>query len=175
MSAARWFLLILILCSSLAGCEKLHIIKDSDNVVGVRTGDEEMNRIISEARSSVSQFLAVLKQPKPNQRDFSVKFPFSTDPGSASNIEHIWLSQIENKDGKYYGTVANDPYYIAKMKLGDVVEFDPQKISDWKYVEDDRLVGGKSIVFMLKNVSKEERAQVLSEIDFDIPELEDTK
>lgn len=164
-----WVLLVVSLL--FGSCDRLHIVKGSDNVVRVQADDEAMNEIIRNARESVRTFLAALENPKPNQRDFAVKFPFGTDPGSESEVEHIWLSNLHQVGGQYEGTVANDPYYIQGMKFGDVVPFDPSLISDWKYVEDDRLVGGRSIVFMIKNLSKEERSQVLREIDFKIDEL----
>jgi uncharacterized protein YegJ (DUF2314 family) len=156
---------------SLSSCQKLHIVKDSDNVVKVSTEDAEMNKIIEDARSSVDTFLAQLNEPKPSQRDFAVKFPFSTDPGSAASVEHIWLSRIHKTGNQFFGTVSNDPYYIKKMKLGDVVAFDPHMISDWKFIDNDKLVGGRSIVFMLKNLSEEERRGVLKDLDYKIEEF----
>jgi uncharacterized protein YegJ (DUF2314 family) len=77
--------------------------------VNVKSEDEEMNQIIEQARASANIFLKELDNPNSTATDFSVKYPFNTDPGSQDSIEHIWLSDIEEMNGKYYGIVANDP------------------------------------------------------------------
>jgi uncharacterized protein YegJ (DUF2314 family) len=145
-------------------------IRGNDSVISVKSEDQEMNLIIDQARESVSEFLKELNNPNSSGTDFSVKYPFDTDPGSTTSKEHIWLEQIQQIDGKYYGIVINDPFYIKSMKYGDKVEFDINKVSDWKYVEDGFLVGGKSIIYFYDRMSEEEKKDFLDNAGFKIKE-----
>ena len=161
---------LIILCSNLSGCSKSLSVdkRGNDSVVNVKSEDAEMNLIIEKARQSVNDFLKELNNPNTTGTDFSVKYPFDTDIGSKSSKEHIWLVDIKKNNDKYYGTVSNDPFYIKNMKIGDEVEFRIDEISDWKYVEDGFLVGGKSIVYFYNQMSKTEKKDFEKEAGFKI-------
>lgn len=155
---------------NMVGCtSSLHTVKrGNDSVTSVSSEDQAMNAIIEQAQGSVNEFLKEYNNPNSTCTDFAVKYPFDTDPGSESIKEHIWLNNIENKDGKYYGVVNNDPFYIKNMKFGDKVQFDINKISDWKYVENGFLVGGKSIVYFYDRMSEKEKNEFEKEAGFKI-------
>jgi len=154
-------------------CQKFSKEKRGDETVTkVSPTDNEMNTIIAESRKTFNTFYKEYESHKYYQRDFSVKYPFKTDPGNINDIEHIWLVRLTMEKNKYYGIVANEPFYIKKMKIGDKVMYDPKKISDWKYVENGYLVGGKSIIYLLKNDSRDERNAVLKQIDYRIKDFE---
>jgi uncharacterized protein YegJ (DUF2314 family) len=153
-------------CKSSLQTEK----RGNDSVTSVSSEDQAMNAIINQARLSVNEFLKEYSNPNTTCTGFQVKYPFDTDPGSESTKEHIWLSNIEKNDGKYYGIVVNDPFYIKSMKYGDKVEFDINKISDWKYVKDGFLVGGKSIVYFYERMSEKEKKEFENEAGFKIKE-----
>lgn len=161
---------LLVLLLNLVACKKsLYIEKrGSDSVVSVKSEDKEMNLIIEQARGSVNEFLKELNNPNSAGTDFTVKYPFDTDPDSKNSKEHIWLENIEEIDGKYYGVLANDPFYIKSMKLGDKVEFNIDQISDWKYVKNGYLVGGKSIIYFYNQMSEQEKKDFEKEAGFKI-------
>ena len=146
--------------------------KENDKTVKVANEDTTMNSLIEEARATSHVFFEQMQKKENDERDFSVKYPFETDPGSKESTEHIWLINIKIKDGTYYGTISNEPYHIKKLKMMDIVAFDPTKISDWKYIKNDYLVGGKSIVYLIRNLSKEERKELLKQVNFKIKEFE---
>jgi uncharacterized protein YegJ (DUF2314 family) len=154
----------------LAACSKpLDVDKrGSDSVINVKSEDEEMNLIIEEARGSIDKFLKELNNPDSLGKDFSVKYPFVTDPGSKSSKEHIWLENIEKVNEKYYGIVVNDPFYIKNMKYGDKVEFNINNVSDWKYIENGYLIGGKSIIYFYNRMSGSEKKDFEKEVGFKI-------
>jgi uncharacterized protein YegJ (DUF2314 family) len=152
----------------LTGCRLL--LTGDDPVIGVDSEDQEMNLIIEEARGSVNQFLEELDNPHTAGYGFSVKYPFDTDPGSRYEVEHIWLENIQTINEKYSGIVVNDPYYIKTMKYGDTVEFDINSISDWKYIENGYLVGGKSIVYFYNRMSEYEKKNFEKQAGFKIKE-----
>lgn len=155
---------------SLVGCKNSLPIekRGNDSVISVKSEDQEMNLIIDQARKSVNVFLDELNNPNSLGTDFMVKYPFDTDPGSATSLEHIWLGEIEQIDSKYYGIVINDPFYIKSMKYGDKVDFDINKVSDWKYVENGFLVGGKSIIYFYNRMSEEEKKDFEQQAGFKI-------
>ena len=123
-----------------------------------------MNQIIADARKTVSLFIEVYRNPASDESNFQVKYPFSTDPGSKVSDEHIWLSDIIQKGNAWFGTVGNEPFYIAKMKIGDQVEFDITKISDWMYIKGSTIVGGKSIKYLIENIPEKDRDEDMENI-----------
>jgi uncharacterized protein YegJ (DUF2314 family) len=133
--------------------------RNGDTVVGVSDQDKEMNAIIAEARSSVGVFLEALADPKIDRSSAQVKYPFPTDPGSTLDVEHMWIADITQEGGRYYGILVNDPFYIQGMKFGDLVQFDITKISDWRYIQEGYIVGGKSIKYFYDQMSEEERRE----------------
>ena len=156
--------LVLLACSNQLVTEK----RGNDSVTGVSSEDAEMNRIIKEARETVDLFISELNNPNTKGSNFLVKYPFDTDLGSKFDKEHIWLSDIELIDNEYYGIVANDPFYIKNMKIGDKVKFDIHQISDWQYIKDEYLVGGKSIVYFYNQMSEQEKVDFEKEAGFKI-------
>lgn len=162
--------MVAVLCFNISACSKMMITekRGDDSVISVESEDEEMNRIIDKARQTVSDFVTELNNPNTKGVDFTVKYPFTTDPGSENSVEHIWLVNIEVSNNKYYGIVANDPFYIKSMKLGDRVEIDINMVSDWKYVLDGYLVGGESIVYFYNRMSEQEKKDFEKEAGFKI-------
>jgi uncharacterized protein YegJ (DUF2314 family) len=148
-------LLLLVGCTPQMPKEK----RGNETVIGVSKEDIQMNKIMDDARNSVQKFIDILDDSTIDPYSRSVKYPFETDPGSENKIEHIWITEITKENDKYFGIIANDPFYIKSMKLGDKVEFDIKKISDWKYVKDGYLVGGKSIKYFYDRMSEEEKKQ----------------
>jgi len=162
----------LLILTTLA-CEKNSVEKEGsgDEVVyTVSDENSEMNKIIAEARQNIGQFISALRDPSPSQSDFSVKYPFETDPEHGQGNEHIWLLDIKVVNGEYRGTIANDPFYIKKLKLGDEVPFDINKISDWKYIEDGSIVGGNSIKYIYNQMSESEKEEFVEQTGYKFKE-----
>lgn len=153
------YLLLALMFFVLSCNSKLKVEKHNDDaIVKVSHEDNEMNKIIENARKTKSIFIEALQNPKPDERGFTLKFPFTTDPGSKNEIEHIWLKNIKNiKENQYSGVVANDPFFIKKMKFGQTVEFDINKISDWMYFKGNKIIGGKSVKYLIENIAEKDR------------------
>jgi uncharacterized protein YegJ (DUF2314 family) len=169
----KYFILIIvfvILICLIISCKKTLVTetRNNDTVSKVSAEDIEMNKIISDARKTVDDFVKELTNPNTKAIDFTVKYPFATDPGSGADKEHIWLSDIVIKNNKYYGVVANEPFYIKNMKINDIVEFDINEISDWKYILDGYLVGGKSIIYFYDQMSDKEKKDFEEQAGFKI-------
>jgi uncharacterized protein YegJ (DUF2314 family) len=125
------------------------------DIYSVESEDKEMNEAIEKSRSTFDTFLATFNNPKEEQMSFSVKMPFPTDDGA----EHIWLVNIESQDGKLFGEVDNVPENVSSVKLGDKIEIDRHKISDWFYIDGDRLIGGLTIRVLRDRMTPSEKRQ----------------
>ncbi|MEP2671565.1 MAG: DUF2314 domain-containing protein [Cyclobacteriaceae bacterium] len=125
------------------------------DIYAVDSDDKEMNEAIKMSRLSYDKFLASFTKPKRNQTSFCVKMPFATKNGS----EHIWLVDLESQDGKLIGQVNNLPESVIGLKLGDKIEIEKDKISDWFYIEDGILVGGLTIRVLRDRMTPSERKQ----------------
>jgi len=159
---------VLVICVSCNNPRKE--TRGDETVIGVSAEDKAMNEIIDNARNTKGEFIKVIGDESIDQFEAAIKYPFETDPDSTSRIEHIWLTNITIEDNNYFGIVANEPFYISNMKLGDKVLFDINKITDWKYVKDGYLYGGKSIKYFYDQMSKSEKEDFDSQVDFKFKE-----
>lgn len=144
----------------LTGCRS----KSRDGVVQVDENDAAMNAAITKARATVNQFSQALNRPKPNQRGFSVKKAFN----QSGKIEHMWLNDVEFDGKQFVGFLANDPRSVRNLKRGDRVTAAPNEISDWMYIENNRLMGGYTIRVLRDKLSTKERADFDRSMDFKI-------
>jgi len=65
------------------------------------------------------------------------------------------------------GRVGNTPK-LPDLLHGQIVEFTPEMITDWMFVEDGYLVGNYTLRVILSTVSPEERAAIVATMPFKI-------
>ena len=75
---------------------------------------------------------------------------FITPDGKA---EHIWLADVKFTGNRFVGIVDNKPANIPKLKIGDRASVNPDEISDWSYVDHNKLVGGYTIRVLYAEMS----------------------
>lgn len=158
-------LIVLALIISITSCTP-NLAKETrgnETVIGVSTEDTEMNQIMENARSTIADFIKSLDDVSIDPYLRSVKFPFTTDPGSQNQVEHIWITDITKDGEKYFGIIANEPFYIKTMQMGDRIEFDINNISDWYFIKDGYMTGGKSIKYFYDQMSEEEKTKFVKE------------
>jgi uncharacterized protein YegJ (DUF2314 family) len=119
--------------------------------------DEALREIRRQAQETLPVFIRKLQTPTRDEKNFRIKYPFPSDPGSGFSSEHLWLGNITFKDGQYYGTVLNKPYYIKDLDTGDVTVFTIDDISDWMYTKGDAIVGGLSIKYLIEQIPELDR------------------
>src|SRR5260370_7146696 len=95
-----------------------------------------MHEGVTKARKTVGKFIDALKHPVAGQTDFEVKKPFV----QGSDVEHIWLSDVQFTGSRFQGRVDNTPRKIHGLKVGQLVSVNPNEISDWEYVATGKLV-----------------------------------
>lgn len=100
-----------------------------DDVVSFASEDAEMGAAMDEARRTLPMFMAEFNTaPAHTQGYYSVKVGMATRAGS---LEHIWVDNLRRENGRLRGTLANQPYDLEGLNLGDLVDIDESAISDW--------------------------------------------
>lgn len=141
------------------------ILSRPGNVVGAAADDEALNAAKSEARETVETFLSVLRSPQPNQTDLTVKKSFPL-PENAS--EHLWINNLTYDGTLIHGHIANDPIHLESVKIGDKVSVSPKEVTDWKYLEHGKLVGGYTIRIFYDRMDNKQKKQFLDSLGFKI-------
>ncbi len=158
---SHWFGIAVVFALTLTGCGKKN---PADQVTYVAGNDPRMNAAIEKARSTIRTFTTALKSPKPGQSSFSIKMAF-TDGG---NTEHLWLTPVTFDGTTFTGTVNNDPEKVMTVKIGQKVTVTPDKISDWMFIENRKLVGGETIRALRAGLSPGEQAEFDKSVPFTV-------
>lgn len=135
---------------------------EDHNMVYLAADDPGMNAAIANAKATSDQFLSALRHPQPTFHDFSLKKPYKVKGGT----EHLWIAQIVEVDAHLEGMVANEPVHTRDVKLGDEVKLRIDEISDWKYVDGKKLVGGYTIRHELGKLGERDKQAILDQAGF---------
>jgi uncharacterized protein YegJ (DUF2314 family) len=148
MNRKSWIALALmgILLSLLVACSK------KDKVISIEDSDPEMNAAIAKARETLPQFWQVFDKPEHGETNFSIKVQITDKKG----VEHFWTTKIEKRDGKIWGTINNDPDIVASVKFGERIAIPEADISDWLYMRNGKMVGNRTIVPLLKQMTQKD-------------------
>lgn len=130
-----------------------NIQKGKSDIISVESDDSEMNLATEKAKLTIKNFDLALKSNNPNFKYFSVKKPYKTE----SCDEHIWINDVVLKGDKYLGVIGNTPEYTNEIELGDTVLVKKSEISDWMYVEENKLRGGYTIRALRNKMSESEK------------------
>jgi uncharacterized protein YegJ (DUF2314 family) len=154
----RHILIILILLG-LLGCNSNQTTKTEregePTIYSVADNDTQMNNAIKTANQTLDKFKAALKCGNTDFKYFALKTRFKTPNGG----EHIWVSHIAIKDNKYFGVVDNLPKSTTDVKIGDTIQIVNDDISDWMYLENQKLRGGFTIRLLRNRMTEIERKQ----------------
>ena len=123
-----------------------------------------MHQAVIKARKTVGKFIGALKHPAAGQTDFEVKKPFV----QGSDVEHIWLSDVQFTGSRFQGRVDNAPRKIHGLKVGQLVSVNPNEISDWVYLDNGKLVGGYTIRAHYNELTPEQQREFDRQADFRI-------
>lgn len=147
----RFFLIVIIFC--LSSCNTKDHTKPK--VYTISPYDTEMNNAIETAKQTLDSFDYAFKNNSRIFTFFGLKKRFKEN----QIIEHVWIGNIQIKNGKYIGIIDNIPEKIKNVKLGDTVKIDKRDISDWMYIKNSKLYGGYTTRLLVKRMSKKEREQ----------------
>ena len=71
-------------------------------------------------------------------------------------------------NGVLQGVIANDAEETTEVKLGQPVTLNISEISDWKYIDGNKFVGGFTIRYFLDRMSPKERESFLNQAGFQL-------
>jgi len=147
---------------ALAGCSRS---KEGGNYTHVKSDDAAMNAAIEKAKSTVNDFIQAFHAQKSGTKDFFVKKPYKTPSGE---MEHMWIEVQEEHNAVLKGRIANEAEETQEVKIGQTVSLKTSEISDWKFQDGKKLVGGFTIRFFVERMSPKEREAFLKEAGFDL-------
>lgn len=154
-------LMLLMTCANLS--QPSMSFAAEDKVIAVEGDDPAMNAAIDKARSTLDEFWRKLSNPKPNEKNFSVKLKLT----DGSNVEHFWCGSIEGDAQSATCIINNDPQTVKTVQAGQRIPIESDVVSDWMYMRDDKIVGGQTVRILLNYMSSDEaenlRAQLVEE------------
>lgn len=121
-----------------------------DRTINIPTGDAEMNAAIEKARKTLPLFWQKLALPGEGETSFALKVKIQDGTYS----EHFWLIDIGHKRNLIFGTINNDPDYVKSVAIGQRIQIDPARISDWMYMHNGKMVGNETLRPLLSRMSK---------------------
>lgn len=124
-----------------------------------------MNAAIADAKRRVGDFISAFHEQKPGTKDYFVKKPYPTPNGGQ---EHMWIAVLEETNGTIKGRVANDAEETREVKMGQTVSLKVSDITDWKYQDGKKLIGGYTIRYFIQKMSPKEREAFLKEAGFEL-------
>ncbi|MEO0817580.1 MAG: DUF2314 domain-containing protein [Pseudomonadota bacterium] len=117
-----------------------------------------MEAAIAEAQASFDHFLEAKAAGVAPGESFTVKVGFADNTGS---FEHIWVDAVRAKGEGFAGILANQPLNLRDYsRLGEPVKFTRDQVSDWGYIDGDRLRGHFTTRLLLGNIPEDEAAGI---------------
>lgn len=123
-----------------------------DKTISVDDDDVEMNAAIATARATLPEFWVMFERKSPTDSAFALKVKIQDERGT----EHFWLTSIERRNGRIFGTIDNNPNIVRSVKLGDRIPIPEADISDWLYQRGDKMVGNFTLRALFKQMPAEE-------------------
>jgi uncharacterized protein YegJ (DUF2314 family) len=139
--------------------------KEENNYTRVESEDAAMNAAIAKAKATTDDFIQAFRARKPESRNYFVKKPYPTPAGGQ---EHMWIEVMEEENGVLKGYVANEAEETHEVKMGQQVSLSISEITDWKYEQGHKLIGGFTIRYFIEKMSPQEREAFLKESGFEL-------
>ena len=148
--------LIFLCVIFLSSCDRFDASRrnKSSPVIEIDQSDKEIAGIADNARRALPTFFRNLASPPTGANNFYVKYTLTAYDGGT---EQVWLGNIRFKDGVYYGSLANTARHMGSKKKD--ITFDPDAITDWMYIQNGKIIGGRSIKYLLEKIPETQRSE----------------
>lgn len=139
------------------GCNRSNSIKRENEplILTVESADVAMNKAIEKANQTLPEFYKALESQNKDYYGFGLKMIFK----ASDRNEHIWINGLFKKNNEYFGVVDNLPEFTNEVKQGDTIKIDSNRISDWMYLDNEKLRGGFTIRILREKMTQEEREE----------------
>jgi uncharacterized protein YegJ (DUF2314 family) len=128
------------------------------------SGDAKMNAAIAQANKTWPLFEQNIFTGEPGTSHFAAKMIFRF----LGDEEHLWLINLHKKNGFLYGILDDPPFKIKDMKVGDTIMIKKDRISDWVYAENGKMIGGYTIRVIYNNMSPQEKQKYAASLPYKI-------
>jgi uncharacterized protein YegJ (DUF2314 family) len=149
--------ILLLLCAATLAAQSsgqtLQEKIDRGQTLQILHGDPDMAAAMRKARATLAEFLALADAPRPSTFLFAVKVGIRTDE---HGVEYFWIGSLAHANGRFSGTIGNEPEFAKNVKLGDTITFGEDEIVDWLYVENGRLRGNFTGCVLFKREPREQ-------------------
>ncbi|MFA5205916.1 MAG: DUF2314 domain-containing protein [Lentisphaeria bacterium] len=123
------------------------------------------NEAAAGAKATLDDFVRVFHAREPGTKDFCVK---KTYIGGSGGEEHCWIRITGEQSGVFQGVVnSHTEHTQGEVKLGQEVSVKKNDISDWKYKDGNKLIGGYTLRYYIDNMPPQERAILLKKVGFE--------
>ena len=158
---------LIIICAAISllltsGCSRR---KPSNDAAAIAAEDAAMNEAVAKAQVTSADFVRAFHARAPGTKDFYIKKAY---PVASGGEEHMWIKVTDEQDGIFQGIVANEAEHTQEVKIGQKVSVQIAEISDWKYQDGKKLIGGYTIRYFVDKMSPTERAAFLREAGFEL-------
>jgi len=138
---------------------------ETNNIKRFQAEDQGMNAAIAKAKETSADFVRAFHKQQAGTNEFYVKKPYTAPSNGA---EHMWISVTSEANGVFTGVIANDAEITKEVKMGDTVSVNISEISDWKYMDGNKMIGGYTIRYYLSTLSPKEREKFLKDAGFEM-------
>src|SRR5690606_10153272 len=104
-------------------------------------------------RTELPTFIAAFQNPGELQVNFSIKAQFA----EGDEDEQLWITPTEYADKVFRGKVDTAPLHLDDIQAGQTVDVPVEKVTDWMYIEEGKLIGGYTIRVTRSRLSGQER------------------
>src|ERR1700677_4383396 len=123
-------------------------------VISVDSDDAQMYAAIAHAKATLGSFVKIFQA---NGADsYSIKVPITDNVQK----EFCWLSDISFADGKFSGTIDNDPELVHNVKIGQKMTVDSSQVADWLYMKAGKMYGNLTVRVLLPKMAPEDQAKI---------------
>ena len=130
-----------------------------DGIVNVAKTDPDMAAAMRRARATLPEFLALADAPRAGMSGFSVKVAVT----EGERTEYFWIFPFARKEGKFSGTLNNQPRIVHNVKFGQLIGFAESDIVDWLYQDGDSMKGSFTTCAILKHEPRREAEALMKQ------------
>jgi uncharacterized protein YegJ (DUF2314 family) len=143
---ALWLTIFAAFAAQPIGAQTVVDRAKDDQVTDVPDSDPAMQLALKRARETRSEFLVLVRAPRPTIVTTAVKI--AVHEGDVT--EYLWLDSLYVQGDHFVGTIDNTPRLVHSVSLGQAIAFQENEIVDWFYVENGKMVGNFTACAMLK-------------------------
>ncbi len=123
-----------------------------DDIVFMADDHPYMAAAMRKAKSSLSEFLALARNPQSSMRHFAVKIGIK----DGKKVEYFWITPFRESNDRFTGPIDNIPRHVKNVAADQTIAFGKADIVDWMYIDGDRMKGNFTACALLKREPKKQ-------------------